>query len=65
MQIAGENRVQHSLVPGRMLNSSKPETRSKQYFSNEYFLNLPAGQWRKVQPVGPTNFTPRTGHDCI
>lgn len=65
MQIAGENRVQHSLVPGRMLNSSKPETRSKQYFTNEYFLNLPPGQWRKVQPVGPTNFTPRTGHDCI
>lgn len=64
-QIVGENLVNNSLVPTRMLNSRKTQTKNQAFFQREYFVNLPVGQWRKFQPVGATNFTPRTGHDCI
>ena len=66
--MVGENLVQNSLVPvpSRMTSSTqKQPPRNQQFFTNEYFINLPIGQWRRVQPLGNTNFTPRTGHDCL
>ena len=66
--VVGENLVQPSLVPISMSSSTMQgvgKSNAKPCFTSEYFMNMQVGQWRKIQPHGQSNFTPRTGHDCI
>jgi len=65
--IVGGNMVQHSLVPITMSGSTtqKQNEKLKPQFTNEYFMNMQIGKWKKIMPIDSCNFTPRTGHDCI
>lgn len=63
--IVGDNLVQPSLVAIPMSSSTLQKKNNYPFFTSEYFMNLQIGVWRKIQPVGNCNFTPRTGHDCI
>ena len=49
-----------------ILNQSiRSETSDETVFTEDYYNNIDLRKWVKVRVGGDTNYTPRTGHECI